>query len=125
MQRHRPARHPLELHPISFLRRLLDDDDAAIITATARLAVVLGDSDDRITTVRRLLAVLPTADWFLREEIQGCLLNLYPEAGPAVEQEYAKRNGLPEVERVMDSTLRLIEGVRRKAAQSRSKAPET
>ncbi len=108
-----------------FLRELLDDDDAAIITATAKLAIVLGSRDDRTTTVRRLLAVLPRADWFMREEIQNCLLDLYPEAASFVEHECAKRRGLPEVEQIMDSTLRTLEGVRRRAEHSLPKTQAT
>ena len=113
--------------PISWLllRRLLDDDDAAIITATAKLAIGLGSRDDRTTAARRLIAVLPRADWFLREEIQNALVDLYPEAEPLFEQECVRRSEMPEVERIMDSTLRLIQSVRRRVRRARAKVQET
>lgn len=107
------------------LRRLLDDDDAAIITATAKLAIALGNRDDRTTAVRRLLAVLPRADWFLREEIQNALIDLYPEAESLVEQEWVRRSEMPEARRLMDSTLRLIESVRRRVRRAPAKVQET
>jgi len=107
------------------LRRLLDEDDAAIITATAKLAIPLGNGEDRTITVRKLLAVLPRADWFLREEIQNCLVDLYPDAQLLIEQESAKRGGPPQVERIMDSTLRVLENVRRRVEQGMPKAQQT
>jgi HEAT repeat protein len=97
-----------------FLRGLLEESDAGIVTAAAKLAIVLGNSEEKTRAVRGLLAVLPQADWFLREEIRICLGNLYPEAGPLVEKEYARRSELPEQARVQDHTLRLLESVRRR-----------
>lgn len=99
------------------LKGLLDEDDPPIVTAAAKLAVLLGDRNDRLAAARRLVAVLSRADWYLREEIQNLLLELYPEARSFVEQECAKRRELPEPEQVMDSTFRTLEGVRRKAGE--------
>lgn len=97
------------------LKPLLNENDPSIVVATARLAIVLGDRDDRLTAVRSLLTVLPGADWYLREEIQGSLIDLYPHARSLVEQEYQTRNTLTESERIMDSTWRLLDNVRRRA----------
>ncbi len=113
-----PAMWPL-------LRRLLDEDDAAIITATAKIAIPLGNREDRTRTVRKLLAVLPRADWFLREEIQNSLVDLYPDAESLIEQESAKRSELPQVERLMDSTFRVLENVRRRVEQGTPRAQQT
>jgi HEAT repeat protein len=106
------------------LRPLFDEADPSIIAAMAKLARLSGDHDERLTAVRRLLAVLPNADWYLREEIQISLIDLYPEAEPLVEREYQARKSQPEMERVMDSTLRLLENVRRRAKDAAPKGQE-
>jgi HEAT repeat protein len=101
------------------LRALLDESEPEIVTAVSRIAALFGSSDDRTRAAGRLVAVLPRADWFYREEIQNCLLHLYPEAAALVEQECARRNHAPEAQRILDSTLRVLEGVRRKAEVDR------
>lgn len=100
------------------LRPLLEDEDPSILAATARLAITLGDASARGKAAEKLLTVLPKADWFLREQIQLLLIDLYPEAEPLVEEAWAARSSLPEIERVADSTLRILESVRRKAAEA-------
>ncbi len=96
------------------LMAVLDENDPAIVTAASKLAIVSGNSDDRVKAARRLITVLPRADWFYREEIQDCLVELYPEAQSVVEQECIRRKSAPEAERIMDSTLQVLEGVRRR-----------
>jgi HEAT repeat protein len=98
-----------------FLKSLLEDDDPPIVAATADLATLLGDPNDRACAAQNLIRVLPRADWYFREEIQRLLIELYPEAGPHVEQEYRARTTRSEVEMVMDSTLRVLEKVRHSA----------
>jgi len=108
-----------------FLRELFHDDDPAIITATAKLAIALGNCEDRTTAVRRVIAVLPRADWFMRGEIRNSLVDLYPEAASLIEQECANRKRLPEVERIVDSILQTLEGARRQAEHSLPKTRVT
>jgi HEAT repeat protein len=100
------------------LRALLDENDPAIVTATSKLAIHCGSGDDRIKAAHRLVAVLPRADWFSREEIQNCLVELYPEAESFIEQECASRKTEPEAQQVMDPALRVLERVRRKIERS-------
>ena len=95
------------------MKSLLEEDDPPIVAAAAKLATLLGDLKDRACAAQNMIRVLPRADWYLREEIQCLLIELYPEAGPHVEQEYQARTTRSEVEMVMDSTLRVLENVRR------------
>jgi thioredoxin-like negative regulator of GroEL len=113
---------PSSLWPL--LRSLLDEDDPPIVAAAGKLATLLGDGKDRSHAAQGLLNVLHRADWYLREEIQMLLIDLYPEAGPFVDQEYEIRGKRPEVERLMDPTVRLLDSVRRKAEGSAPKASE-
>jgi len=100
-----------------WLRPLLDGSDPGIVTAVSKIAATLGDREDRKTAVGRLLDVLPGADWYLREEIQTCLVDMYPEARSRIEREIIERNALPEAERIMDPLFRVLLGVRRRAEQ--------
>lgn len=97
------------------LRSILTDPDPGIALAISQLAAALGDERDKATAVDRLLEILPTADWFERDQIQDCLVTLYREGQSRIEEELAKRTALPESERVMDPTLRVLLGVHRRA----------
>jgi hypothetical protein len=66
---------------------------------------------------------MPSADWFLREKIQTCLVDMYPEARSRVEQKIVERNALPETERIMDPMLRTLLGVRRRAEPEHYPSP--
>lgn len=99
------------------LRPLLADVDPGIATAISRIAATSGDHQDKVTAVDRLLEVLPGADWFLRGQIQDCLVSLYAEGRPRIEREIADRSELQETTQAMDLPLRTLLGVRRRAAQ--------
>jgi HEAT repeat protein len=100
------------------LRALLEDGDAGIATAAARIAAMLGSHEDRVTAVDRLLSVLPAADWFLRAGIQDCLLSLYGDGRPRMEREIANRSALPAAQQTADPVLRALLNVRCRAEQS-------
>lgn len=95
------------------LKPLLAEEDAGIVTAASKIAAMLGNDEEKTAAVDRLLAVLPTADWFLRDEVQNCLLSLYKEGAARMDQEIAIRNALPEAERLADPLLRTLLSVRR------------
>ncbi len=100
------------------LRPLLDEGHPPIIAGAAKLAIVLGDANDRVRAAQQLLSIIPRADWYLREEIQRLLIELLPEAEDAVEKEYQIQSRLPDLDRAVDPTIRLLEKVRRKARES-------
>jgi hypothetical protein len=95
------------------LRELVGDPHPEVVIGASKIAVRLGNKPDKIATVRRLLDVLPHVDWFAREEIDTCLTSLYPDATEIVEAELARRNSLPDQERVMDNALRTLLRVKR------------
>jgi hypothetical protein len=106
------------------LRPLLDEDDPAVVAGAAKLAISLGDHEDRTAASLRLLSTLPNADWFLREETRDLLAELYPEAKPSIDHECTRRSAVPEAERARDMILRLLEGVRRRAGHVAPEARE-
>lgn len=105
------------------LKPLLADRDAGIVTAAAKIAVTLGDCYDRATAVDRLLVVLPAADWYLRTEIQTCLLSLYEDGRVRIEQEVAMRSARPETEQLADTLLRTLLDLCRRAEQGNLQGP--
>ena len=90
------------------LRCFLRDSEPGAVVAVSKMAATVGDRDDRIIAVDRLLQVLPDADWYLRDEIKECLINLYPDARSQVEACIAQKSVLPEPERLMDLSLRVL-----------------
>lgn len=105
------------------LKPLLEERDAGIVTASAKIVATLGGHEDKIAAVDRLLGVLPAADWFLRAEIQDRLVSLYREAQPRIEQEIADRSAQPLAEQVADSSLRTLLAVQRRVEQSPVRGP--
>jgi len=95
------------------MKSLLEEDDPPIVAAAAKLTTLVGERKDRTCAVQNLIRVLSRADWYFRDQIQHLLIQLYPDAGSLVQQEYQARTKLPEVERARDSTLRVLENVRR------------
>lgn len=101
----------LPRHSWQRLRPCLDDSDPAVVAAAAALSVRLGNSADRFSAARRLIAVLPSADSFLEQEIEKCLLGLVKDARPALLKEINRR--LPAMDpakgpdKVLDLLLRI------------------
>ena len=101
----------------ALLKPLFDDANTEIVVEMAKLAVTFGDSNERRSAARRLIEILPNADWFLRGEIEDSLLKLYPEAEAEVEQEFARKNNLTEPERILDPGYRTLRSVRQRTLQ--------
>jgi HEAT repeat protein len=58
------------------LKSLLQDSDPEISLAAAKIAAKMGNPADRAASANRLREILPSAAWFLRDEIRNCLTNL-------------------------------------------------
>lgn len=95
------------------LRPLINEPHSDVVIAVSKIAVNLGDHQDRIAGVRRLLEVLPSADWFAQGEIETCLTSLYGDGRDILEAELARRNSLPDEQRVVDRALRTLLRVKR------------
>jgi HEAT repeat protein len=95
------------------LRPLLSNMDPEIVVRTSQLLAPGAGPEDRSTIAHRLIEVLPSADWFLHQDIEGCLISMFDQAAPAIEREMSRRMALPERERVADPALRVLLRVRR------------
>jgi hypothetical protein len=87
---------------------LLEESDAEIVTAAARLAAAAAGPEDRVRAAERVVEVLPEAEWYLQDEVELALVELAPQSRGAVEREIAKRLASPGPARAMDSALRTL-----------------
>ncbi len=95
------------------LRMLLYDLHFDVVIAASKIAAQLGDKADKIAAVRRLLEILPSVSWYTRMEIETCLTSLYEDASEIIDAELARRDSLPDQQRVMDNALRTLLHVKR------------
>ncbi len=98
------------------LAPLVEEDDPEIVTGGARLALAV-HRGERNRIAHRLLAILPGAPWYLRDEVADCLAALAPESGPLVEAEIAARLRRPK--RAGDTALPTLLHVRKRLGLAR------
>lgn len=100
------------------LRELLEEDDPEIAITTARIALTVGPPPDKWRAVRRLIEILPRADWFLRTEARAALAEHFDLAQEAVEDEIARRMNSGKKEQALDVVLRLLINLRSQAFEA-------
>jgi hypothetical protein len=102
------------------LRSLLEDRDPEIAMTVSRIALDIAPTEDKERAVRRLIEMLPGANWFLRSEAQAALATHFDLARGAVESEIERRSASSPKERAMDMVLRLLVNLKNQAAQLRA-----
>lgn len=82
----------LPRHCWRMLRPCLEDGDAGIITAAARIAMKpgCGSLEDKRFAVHRLLTLLSSADPAAQEQIENCLVGQYKDVRVFLEEEFAR-----------------------------------
>lgn len=106
------------------LQALLRDEDPEVAVSAACMALKLGAADDRQFAVRRLIELLPAANWLLQSEIEGSLLEHFPIAGAAIRQEIQQRLQLPMPQQATDVTLRALSNIARQVDARRGATPQ-
>ena len=101
------------------LRPLLMEAAPAILVAAARMAWRVGDKAGTEAVAERLISAISDADWYFRNEIGDVLVEIYDAARPAVARELARRSDLPLEKRVLDTVLRTLLRVTRRAGEER------
>jgi len=99
------------------LRELLDENDPDIAITTARIALAVAPMPDKWRAIRRLIEMLPRADWFLRTEARAALAEHFDVAQEAVEDEIARRMNSGKKEQALDVVLRLLINLRNQALE--------
>jgi hypothetical protein len=100
------------------LRGSLEEDDPEIVIATARIGLEVPQMPDRWRAVRRLIEMLPRADWFLRTEARAALAEHFDVAQEAIEDEIARRTTTPSKDLALDVVLRLLINLRNQALET-------
>ena len=95
---------------------LVEDDPEIVITA-ARIGVEIAPVPDRWCAVRRLIEMLPRANWFLRGEARAALAEHFDIAQEPVEDEIARRMKSNGNEQALDVVLRLLVNLRNQALE--------
>jgi hypothetical protein len=95
------------------LRPLISDSHSGIVIEISNIALSVGDHQDKVAAVERLLEILSSADWYAQGEIETCLVSLYQVGRDLLETELARRNALPDEQRVMDRALGTLLRVKR------------
>lgn len=106
---------PATAETCSKLRSLLYDEDGEIAVSAAAIALRIGHESDKQFAVQRLIQLLPGANWLLQSEIETCLLEYFPIAGPAIRREIEQRSQFPTSQQAKDVTLRILLNVVRQA----------
>jgi hypothetical protein len=97
---------------------LLSDDDAEIAVSAASLALRLGDDANKTLAVRRLIEVLPVANWLSQSEIERLLLEHFSFARAAIQEAIQQQSANPTNHWPKDVVLRVLSNVVRRAACS-------
>jgi hypothetical protein len=99
------------------LRPLMNETDPAILVAVSRIAAQAGGAEDRAIAGRRLIAALQSADWFYQGEIENCLIELFDDVQPALEEEITRRKRLLGKEPTFDPLLGILLRVKRRVEE--------
>ena len=93
------------------LRPLLNEDDPEILVGISRVAAQVGETKNKTLAGRRLIETFERADWYLKDEIESVLIDLFGEVKTVIEEEIVRRSRLteekPEVDPVLSALLRV------------------
>jgi len=100
------------------LRNLLCEDDPEIVITVARIGLATAPLPDKWQGVRRVIAMLPRADWFLRTEARAALAQHFDIAQELVEDEIARRKKISPKAQALDVVLRVLVNLRNQVLES-------
>jgi hypothetical protein len=123
LERRRRAVYLLDAIGISaenwqILRPLLQESDAGVVVAAAKLGIKIASQADRALMAHRLIELLASTSWDLLADIEETLVTLKSEAAGEVEKEIARRLKPREDDRVIDMRLRALLRVKKRWEQA-------
>jgi hypothetical protein len=96
------------------LAALLRDSDAEIAARAGSIAFAVADEPDKRLAVRRLIEVLPAADWLVQGEIENWLEEHFDIAQSSIDEEIERRRAVPAAGQSKDDILRLLLAIKSK-----------
>jgi hypothetical protein len=100
------------------LHHLVQEPDTVLAVEAVKLGIGVASSGDRARMARRLIEVLTSAPWHLKQDIEESLLALQDEAAGEIDQEIARRLDQPENVRTLDARLKALLRVKRRWEQA-------
>jgi hypothetical protein len=100
------------------LQKLLNEEDPEIVITAARISLSTAPLPDKSLAVRRIIAMLPRADWFLRTEARAALAQHFEVAREPVEEEIARRTKSNAKAQALDVVLRMLVNLRSQVLES-------
>ncbi len=100
------------------LQNLLNGDDPEIVITAARISLATAPMPDKWQGVRRVIAMLPRADWFLRTEARAALAQHFDIAREPIEDEIARRTKSNRKAQALDVVLRMLVNLRNQVLES-------
>jgi hypothetical protein len=87
---------------------LLDEHDPTLVLYAARIALDVATAEIQLRAIRRVIEVLPEADWFLRTEARNLFVEHFTLAQGPIQAEVARRRQKGKGEQALDVVLRLL-----------------
>lgn len=100
------------------LRALIQESDTVLAVEAAKLGIRVASTEDRALMAQRLIEVLSSAPWHLRQDIEESLILLEHEAAGEIDKEIARRLDQPEDIRTLDVPLKALLRVKRRWEQA-------
>jgi hypothetical protein len=96
------------------LRALLNDRDPEVAIWAARLGALYSSPEENVSTVRGLLDILPSANWYLQSAAEDALVGCSAGASRLIDEAIQRRMSLGPAARAIDSTLMTLLRVQRR-----------
>lgn len=98
---------------------LLDEEDPEIVLTVVHIALAAASEPEPWRAVRRIIEILPSANWFLRTETRVALAESFELAKEQVEDEIARRIKSGDGSEERDVVFRLLVKLRTQVMEMR------
>jgi hypothetical protein len=97
------------------LRQLMTDHDEKIVMLACKICLTSAPMEDRKYAVRRLIELLPHADWMLAQDIEDCLVSHFDQAKDIIGATIQREDALPEHDATRDRTTHALLHIKARA----------
>jgi HEAT repeat protein len=99
------------------LAPLLDEEDPTILTAISSIGVAIASPEEKEKITRRMLELLPGAEWSLQGDVESVLVRCFDECKSRIDQEVSFRRSSSGTNPVWDPVLMALLRIKRKAEE--------
>jgi hypothetical protein len=113
----------LSLEDWQKLAALLRDSDPEITARASSIALSVAHEPDKELAIRRVIEVMPTADWLVQGEIESWLEEHFDIAQASIDEEIERRRAVPSAAQLTDNVLRVLLAIKSKVRKPPADAP--